>query len=409
MTVIRNTEQQDRLEATRREIRSLAAQNDIDELARLPREQLEHRRAQALERLETRQDRVFDENRDLSERENSLSKADMAETEALDMALFAQERNAAKVEHRREVDRAISDLFDTKGRVETRGRAQSLLVSEDHLRSHAEAIRQGSTFGAYEVEARAQVTVATDTGSPGSYGEGGIPNPITLRRFAGIPVDKLEGATAQHPSVTLPTGVAGVAETVAHTEFDGANVANLTALRYGRWTDVTSFVDEFTTLKAINGAHAVGLARDLNLVDLTAIQTAAGTVVAFDAANLDRNVRTAILKVAAAALVPPEAVVLFGTSAALGVVTGYAPASGDDRGTVATRIYGAKVYVTEQALAGNIYCFAPNGFQIFSTGLASASVIDPTTGGHKFGQWIHSTAPGVFIVGAAAGVDVVTP
>jgi len=27
----------------------------------------------------------------------------------------------------------------------------------------------------------------------------------------------------------------------------------------------------------------------------------------------------------------------------------------------------------------------------------------------KFGQWLHSTGPGLAIVGAAAGVDVVTP
>jgi hypothetical protein len=30
-------------------------------------------------------------------------------------------------------------------------------------------------------------------------------------------------------------------------------------------------------------------------------------------------------------------------------------------------------------------------------------------GSPKFGSWLHSTAAGVFIVGAAAGVDVVTP
>jgi hypothetical protein len=153
----------------------------------------------------------------------------------------------------------------------------------------------------------------------------------------------------------------------------------------------------------------VGIARDLNLVDLTAIQTAAGTVTAFDAANLDKNVRAAVLKVAAAAMVPPSEVVLFGTSAAMAVVTGYAPASGDDRGSVTTRVFGARIYVTEQATAGNVYAFAPSAFLVFASRLVSASVIDPTTGGHKFGQWVHSTAPGVFIVGSAAGVDVTTP
>ena len=49
--------------------------------------------------------------------------------------------------------------------------------------------------------------------------------------------------------------------------------------------------EAFTDLNAINQAHAVGIARDLNLADITTIQTAAGSVTAFDAANLDRNVR----------------------------------------------------------------------------------------------------------------------
>jgi hypothetical protein len=85
------------------------------------------------------------------------------------------------------------------------------------------------------------------------------------------------------------------------------------------------------------------------------------------------------LKVAAATLSEPEDVVVFGTSAALAVVTGYAPASGGDRGSVTTRIYGARVYVHEAATAGNIYCFNPRAFRVFSSRLRSASVIDPTT------------------------------
>ena len=137
----------------------------------------------------------------------------------------------------------------------------------------------------------------------------------------------MTGATAQMPSVTLPTAAAGVAETPNHPEFDTVDVANLTTLRYGRWTTVTSFVDAFDELQVINRAQAVGIARDLNLLDVTAIQTAAGSVAAFSANDLDKNVRIAIMKVAAAALVEPQDVVVFGTSAALGVVNGDSPAS----------------------------------------------------------------------------------
>ena len=163
-----------------------------------------------------------------------------------------------------------------------RGGHSPLLVSDVHLRSHAEAVREGRTFGAVEelYGFKAKVTVATDMGSPGSWGAGAILDPITLRRFAGIPVEELTGATAQMPSLTLPAGAAGVAESTAHGEFDAIDVANLTTLRYGRWSDVTSFVDEFTNLRSINQAHGVGIARDLNLVDLTAIQTVAGSVTA---------------------------------------------------------------------------------------------------------------------------------
>jgi hypothetical protein len=406
MTVIRDPEREKRADDLAREIRSLAARNDIDALAALPKEQLEHRRAEASERIEARADRALDQGRDLSDRETSLSKSDMAEVQALDMALFTHERNAAKVEHRREVDRAISDLTDPRRR---ESGYTSLLVSRDNIRRHAEAIRQGSTFGAEEIEARAAVTVATDFGSPGSWGDSGIPDPVSLRQFANIPAGKLTGATAQTPSLTLPAGAAGVAEGVVHGEYDLINVANLTTLRYGRWTQITSFVDEFDQLRSINAAHAVGIARDLNLVDITAIQTAAGGVTAFSAADLDKNVRTAILKVAAATLGRPEDVVLFGTSAAMGVVNGYAPASGDDRGSVTTRVFGARCYVDEQAVAGNVYAFNPAGFIVFQTGLRSASTIDPTNGSPKFGSWLHSTGPATFIVGAAAGVDVVSP
>jgi hypothetical protein len=282
-----------------------------------------------------------------------------------------------------------------------------LLVSDEHLRGHVQAIRDGSTFGA--LEERTLLTVAGDTGSPGTWGSGQIREPMTLRSFAGIPVDGLTGATAQMPSLTLPAGSAGVAESVAHAEFTAADLVNLSTLRYGRWSEVTSFVSTFTDLAAMNGAHAVGIARDLNLVDLTAIQTAAGTVTAFSASLLDQNIRTAILKVAAAVVGNPEDVVLFGTSAALAVVNGYAPASGDDRGSVTTRIFGARCYVTEAALAGNVYAFHPRAFKIFAGGLGSASVLDPTNGSYKFGQWLHSTAPGLFVVGGAAGVDCVTP
>jgi hypothetical protein len=346
--------------------------------------------------------------RDLSESEVAEALGHRQRIEAAEHKR-AELRQAATEHRSRQIVQAIDEA---SGRQPHRTGHSPLLVSQTHLRSHAEAIRTGSVFGAeedYEVQTRATVTVATDMGSPGAWDAGQIRQPVTLRQFAQIPNAPLTGATAQMPSVTLPAGAAGVAETVNHGEYDTIDVANLTTLRYGRWTAVTSFVDAFDTLQVINRAQAVGIARDLNLVDATAIIAAASSVTAFSASVLDQNVRAAILKVAAAALVEPTDVVLIGSSAALAVVNGFSPASGDDRGSVTVRVYGARTYVHEPTTAGNVYAFAPSGFQVFSDRLRSASTIDPKSGGNTFGQWLHSTAPGVAIVGACQGVDVVTP
>jgi hypothetical protein len=402
MTVVNDPKRANDVENLRREVRSLAARNDIDGLAALPRDQLELRRAEASERVEVRSNRLLDENRGASAREDQLSKADLAEIEALDAALVLNERNAS---HSERMHTAITQARSQPEDVQrARNEHTPLLVSELHMRSHADAIRQGTTYGAVELETRAAVTVATHFGSAGAWDSASIAGPVTLRAFAGIPNSQLTGATAQMPSITLPDGAAGVAETVNHGEFDAAAVANLTALRYGRWTDVTSFVDEFDDLNGLNQAHAVGIARDLNLADGNAIQTAAGGVTAFSATLLEQNIREAILKVAAAVLVDPTQVVIFGRSASLAPIVGYAPTSGDDRGTVSARVYGARVYTAEQATAKNVYAFAPTAFKTFSTRLASASIISPESGGHRFGQWLHSTPAGVGVVGGAAGV-----
>jgi hypothetical protein len=347
----------------------------------------------------------------------AMDPADRAELMSLDVAAGRKLKRVGEdarlaVETRQRSRQIVQAIDEASGRGPRRTGHSPLVVSETHLRSHAEALRTGAPFGAeeeYEVETRATVTVATDLGSPGAWDAGQIRQPTTLRSFARIPNAPLTGASAQMPSVTLPAGAAGVAETVNHGEFDTIDVANLTTLRYGRWTTVTSFADAFDELQIINRSHAVGIARDLNLLDATAIIAAATSVTAFSAAVLDQNVRAAILKVAAAALVEPTDVVLIGSSAALAVVNGFAPASGDDRESVALRVFGARTYVHEPTVAGNIYAFVPSAFQVFSDRLRSSSTLDPKNGQNTFGSWLHSTGPGVAIVGACQGVDVVSP
>ncbi|WP_454853267.1 hypothetical protein [Promicromonospora soli] len=285
-----------------------------------------------------------------------------------------------------------------------------LVVSEANLRAHASAIAEGRTFGANEpFETRAAITVATDMGGTEAWASNRVPGPTTLRQFAGIKNTPLKGVAASMPTLTLPAGAAGVAEASQHGEFDAVARDDLAALRYGRWSTVTAATDAFDELSSLSDAHAVGIARDLNLLDVTALEAAAGSPTAFSASLLEQNIREVILAVAEAAMIDPDGVVLFGTAAALAVVTGYAPANGGDRGSVSTRVYGARVYSTASATAGVVTAFAPGGFRTFATPMRSASLIDPKDGGNTFGSWLHSTPAGVAIVGSALSVDVVTP
>ena len=202
------------------------------------------------------------------------------------------------------------------------------------------------------------------------------------------------------PSYTLPSGTAGVAEGVASPEYDTVDREDLTALRYGRWSDVTAAVDAFDELSGLNSAHAVGIARDVNAVDIGVLETAASTAAAYS----EQALREAILTVAGAALVEPSDVVVVGTAADVSVFNGFSPANGEDRGSNATRLYGARIYVSGEATSGQVTAFAPSAFRTFQSRLRSASTIAPDTGTHRFGQWLHSTPVGVAIVGCAAAV-----
>lgn len=291
------------------------------------------------------------------------------------------------------------------------GGCPSLLVSGDNLRKHAEAMRQGQSFGAFE-EARAtiQVNPAASNALGGAQAWAQTPTlePMHLIRFAGIPVAALIGVSATMPTYTLPTAAAGVNETTAHGEYDTVVDTPLTAVRHGRWSKVSAAAHAFDPLAGIANMHAIGIARNLDLASVGNIETAAGTPVAFNA-DIAGNVRQAINTVAATVYADVGDLVLFGTPANIALLQDISPTTGPDVGSVTTRFAGARLYPTLAATAGQVTVFSPRGFLAFMSMLQSASQIDPTDGSNSFGSWLHSTGVGQGLVGSAKAVDVVTP
>jgi hypothetical protein len=140
---------------------------------------VEARRQEIDAEVETRANQVEgivafaqDRNRDLNGEEQAQMRAHTTRLASLRQELDRLEQTSMQLQVETR-SRQIGDVIAqaTGRRPDPRGHSR-LLVSEEHLRSHADAIRAGSVFGAEESELyeRAAVTVATDLGSPGDWG-----------------------------------------------------------------------------------------------------------------------------------------------------------------------------------------------------------------------------------------------
>lgn len=375
----------------------MSRKTEPEYLAELPDVELERRTSAAVERVENRAARARVEARDFTPRESDLSEQDRDELAALNGAIEARSRNNEQRETR---NQWVQDAVD--GHVETRSAQWPLLVSREHLEQHAAALREGRTFAAAEVETRSRVTAASDMGARGDWVDAAPHSPRHLIAFSGMPVSLLTGRRAELPSYTGPTGAAGSDENTAHGEYFAVDPVSLTAARYGRWTNVSSLVNVVDDLVGINQMHAWGIARDFDLLAVTAVQTAAGAPATL--VSLESQVREAILAVAAATYSDETQLVIFGTPADLAPLTATTPTNAGDVGSLALRFGAARIYPSTAAASGQVTVFAPGSFRTFQSKLQSALILDPTDGSSKFGQWTHATPVAEQIIGSAAAV-----
>lgn len=277
-------------------------------------------------------------------------------------------------------------------------------INAEALRSHFDAITSGATASTRE-EFRAMATTAASTGAPQSWASVSPAPAISLREFAGITVEPLDGLVARHPSVTLPSGSgAGADEDDPHTEVTGIEPSTLSASRYGAWSNASAAVRTLADVDAMVGAHAVHISRSLTAADIGTIDAQAGTATAYASATFEQTLRAAVLTVSATAGVDPGGLVVYGQPAALAVATGYDPTNADDRGSVTTRLFGARVFAALAAAPDKLTFFAPAGFVAFESPMGAATTLDPKDGSVTFGSWLHSTAAGPAIVGAAKAI-----
>ena len=299
--------------------------------------------------------------------------------------------------------KAIATAIDTARGVQRAG-APTLLVSDENLRRHAFALAEGRSYGA--VETRSTVTVAgtgNAVSSQHDWAQTGPRDPRHLIGFSGIQVNALHGDTAHVPSFTLPTGVAGVAESSSHDEYDDVVPVELTAVRHGRWSKVTAAVDAFDSLAGLSNMHAVGIARGIDLAAIGDIEEAAGEPLA-GFGDTEYALREAINTVAATVYAQVEDLVVVGRPNHIAELQNVTPTNGPDVGSVAARFAGARLYPSLAASHGLLTVFAPAAFVTFMSPLRSATQINPADGSNTFGSWLHATGVACGLVGGAAAV-----
>lgn len=254
-------------------------------------------------------------------------------------------------------------------------------------------------------------TLTTGTlGSRRVWGSSVLDGPRMLHVAAGVPTQSADSVLAQFPKLTLPTASASVGEGASLVEYATSTAGSLTMGRFGRFTDLSEESQIGADAGAIVAAHAVGLARDLDKALIDAINTEAGTAVAF-AADVPAAIRKQLAIVqdntAARAV---DGLVIAAHPDNVALLEDVAPIGGDTIGEPFQRFSGAIVYPSSSVptgfmLIGNLRA----GVRFFeAAALRTATDVNIKTGVVTVAtSWTAGFALG--LVGAFVKVDVVTP
>ena len=291
-----------------------------------------------------------------------------------------------------------------------------LAYSPESLDAVQAALDERTTgrFQAFGIEERAALTTST-FGSPRAWGANVLAGPRILHVVAGVPRQPTNAVLAQVPNFTLPTAQAGAAENASLAEFAASTAGSVTLARFGRYTDLSRESNIGTDAAGLVGLQGIGIARDLDTVLVNAVETAAGSAVAFSA-DVPAAIRKAMAQVidnTASASAADLVVLTHPDNAAL--LQDVAPIGGETMGEGFQRFSGALVYpcsavdtgfMTIAALRAGVRYFEAwptvTETQVASIKTATLTIATSTISGY-----------GLILAGGATGfaikVDVVTP
>jgi hypothetical protein len=264
-------------------------------------------------------------------------------------------------------------------------------------------------------DTRYRATLTTSTyGAPRAWGANVITGPRLLHVVAGVPQQPTSAISAQIPNLTLPAASASVGEGVSVAEYAASTAGAVSIARFGRYTDLSRESLIGTDAGAIGSMHQIGIAKDLDAVLINAVESAAGTAVAFTT-DVPAAIRKALAQVAdnTAAADATSLVVLVNPNQAA-LLQNVTPTGGQTIAEGFFRFSGALAYASSAVDDG--FMTVAN-LQAGARYFEAQSLLTETDLAPKTGVMSVVTSViagyGLQLVGGAAGafikVDVVTP
>jgi hypothetical protein len=341
----------------------------------------------------------------------NLSSGEQSRYDELDETRESLTAAIRKIEDQEAEDRAIVSAFEKLG-VGTRSSDNPLRYTREALDALQGALdsRTAGRFVAGEVEQRAALATGT-LGGARAWGSNVLAGPRLLHVAAGVPQQGVDAIYAQHPKFTLPTASASVGENTSLAEFDDSTAGSVTLGRYGRWTDLSRESLIGADAGAISAMHQIGIAKDLDKALIDAVETAAGSAVAFsaDVPGAIRKAMAGVIDATAAEDAADLVVLVHPDNVAL--LQDVSPIGGITTGEGFQKFSGALVYASSAVNTG--FMTVANlkaGCRYFSArGLTSETDLDPKTDTLTVATSVIG-GYGIGLTGGfAAMVDVVTP
>jgi hypothetical protein len=254
-------------------------------------------------------------------------------------------------------------------------------------------------------------TLETDTyGSRRVWGSNVLNGPRILHQVAGVPQQPADAIFAEFPTLTLPDAAAAADEGVTLSEYASSTKGSVTLGRFGRWTDLSGESLIGADAGALIGVHGIAVAKDLDDVLITAVETAAGSPVAFTSdvpAAIRKALATVVDDTAAETL---DGVVIVTHPDDVALLENVTPTGGNSIGEPFQRFSGALVYpssavetgfMTVANLRAGVRYFEAEPFRSM-TDIASVKTGVVTLASHVIAGYALG------LVGFAVQVDVVT-